>query len=128
LEVDPSLPLFQHHTDFSQSESISEVRDLILRNTEVLKAVAGRSSKFRESHPWISRGRPWTQNAFGEVDGIFGISNSTADTSEFSLDDEIIHSAAYRRAFAQVMREQGMKRDSAYPGTTTANLIEFVGT
>jgi WD40 repeat protein len=101
-----SLRLYAHprlYVDSVARESISEIRHFIMNNNVVLHENARRSATIRQSRPWVSEGRSWTRNTFGDVDSIFSFQITVSDT-EFDFDDEIISSPAYRRAFLQVMR------------------------
>jgi hypothetical protein len=82
-----------------------------MNNNVVLHENARTSATIRQSRPWISEGRSWTRNTFGDVDSIFSFQTAVSDT-EFDFDDDIISSPAYRRAFLQVMRDPKQRQSN----------------
>jgi ankyrin repeat protein len=105
-------------------ESISEIRHFIMNHSNVFHKNARRATTIRQSRLWISEGRSWTRNTFGDVDSIFSFQTAVSDT-EFDFDNEIISSLAYRRAFLQAMRDPKQRQSKI--GTVASNELIDVG-
>lgn len=81
-----------------QMESIADIRKLVEENSVTLEQVVKRSRTLRQSHPRIRV----PETLFDHTEGIDDAvdAESIAKSAEFSFDDEIINSRAYRRAMA----------------------------
>ncbi|KAH7074864.1 hypothetical protein BKA63DRAFT_323770 [Paraphoma chrysanthemicola] len=81
-----------------QMESIADIRKLIEDNSATLDKVVKRSKTLRQSHPHITV----PESLFNHEDAVEDAAEaeSIIKSTEFTFDDEVISSRAYRRAMA----------------------------
>jgi hypothetical protein len=81
-----------------QMESIADIRKLVEENSVTLEQVVKRSRTLRQSHPRIRVPETLFDHREGIDDAVDA--ESIAKSAEFSFDNEVINSRAYRRAMA----------------------------
>ncbi|KAL6708142.1 hypothetical protein ACN47E_003326 [Coniothyrium glycines] len=81
-----------------QMESISDIRQLVQANSATLDQVVRRSRTLRQSHPRIKVPESIFQNQGNTADTADA--ESMLKSTEFTFDDEVLNSKAYRRAMA----------------------------
>jgi hypothetical protein len=79
-----------------QMESIADIRKLVEENSVTLEEVVKRSRTLRQSHPRIRVPETLFDHREGIDDAVDA--ESIAKSAEFSFDNEVINSRAYRRA------------------------------
>ncbi|KAF2202759.1 hypothetical protein GQ43DRAFT_462125 [Delitschia confertaspora ATCC 74209] len=80
-----------------QMSSLAEISKLLRNNTTVLQAVAQKSSKFRQANPRVKAPSSVFELAIDDFTSLYSY-DSSATSTNFAFDDDIINSQAYRRA------------------------------
>lgn len=95
-------------------ESLTEVRDILRSNTEVLQNVLHRTKTNRR-----------TRQARDSIVASSNLSYSSAITdTEFTFDDEVVNSRVYRRVLHAAARDAGMAGRGPAPNTARRRLSE----
>lgn len=79
-----------------QMESIADIRKLVEENSATLDQVVKRSRTLRQSHPRVRVPESLFSHTQQEEDAVDA--ESIVKSTEFTFDDEVINSKAYRRA------------------------------
>ncbi|KAF2128514.1 hypothetical protein P153DRAFT_376644 [Dothidotthia symphoricarpi CBS 119687] len=90
-----------------QMESIADIRLLVEANSSKLDQVVKRSRTLRQSHPRIQVPDSLFSHTYSKEDAADA--DSIIKSTEFSFDDEVINSKAYRRAMAMYASQTGNK-------------------
>jgi hypothetical protein len=84
-----------------QMESISDIKKLVEDNSITLDQVVKRSRTLRQTHPRLKV--PESLFDRQSLDGKEEDADSIAKATEFTFDDEVVNSKAYRRAMAMAL-------------------------
>ena len=84
-----------------QMESIVDIKKLVEDNSVTLDQVVKRSRTLRQSHPRLKV--PESLFSQQSLDGKDVDADSIAKATEFTFDDEVVNSKAYRRAMAMAL-------------------------
>jgi hypothetical protein len=96
-----------------QMESIADIRKLVEENSVTLDQVVKRSRTLRQSHPRVCVPDSLFNHARESEDAADA--ESIAKSTEFTFDDEVINSKAYRRAMALYTTSSGEAKTSTNP-------------
>lgn len=97
---------------FNVRSSVADIKTLLQNNNVVLEQVAQRSYKLRQAHPKV-RAPPSVFDAVIDDGASVFTYNSTASSTNFSFDDYLVNSQAYRRALAASRSDLSRKSPGA---------------
>ncbi|KAF2727460.1 hypothetical protein EJ04DRAFT_557379 [Polyplosphaeria fusca] len=86
-----------------QTSSIHEIRTLIQGKTAGLQGLAQQTKKFRRANPRINAPSSVFEVAIDDVASLYSV-DSTATSTNFLFDDQVINSTAYRRTLQSQSR------------------------
>lgn len=89
-----------------QMESIADIRKLVEDNSVTLDQVVKRSRTLRQSHPRVKVPDSLFKDQI-QVENATDADSVMKSAAEFTFDDEVINSKAYRRAMAHYMHSAG---------------------
>lgn len=117
--------LFHDNADQRTRNSLQDVHVLLQNNTAVLQNVAYQTGRFRHANPRVKAPSSVLQFDSDDVASLY-TTDSAATSTNFSFDDMVVNSQAYRRALFQSRSSQNLApvQEQAENSSDSATVVE----